>query len=282
MRYSCNCRRTPLRLQPPPRKQYANRQLSSLLDLPKKGRQAFQPRRRKHPGAPTSPPRRLRRQPRPRRVARDHRSATPRSTPRNSLLPILIAASFFITCANSRTPLLNLLRQSALIERAALSGRRRHKAAHANTIGNNEGAGDSGARTQLPYRPLSPIWSLSNQGRFRLRACSKLPSSARRLPRRRSGFGARPLDSLCFRISHQDGRGSCLKTRCTTLVPMPSFRPILRMPSPLALSSSMRASTDGLTRRRPNLVPFALARASPAFTRSLMIPRSNSANTPSI
>ena len=51
------------------------------------------------------------------------------------------------------------LRQSALIERAALSGRRRHKAAHANTIGNNEGAGDSGARTQLPYRPLSPIWS---------------------------------------------------------------------------------------------------------------------------
>src|SRR6267142_352835 len=51
------------------------------------------------------------------------------------------------------------LRQSALIERAALSGRRRHKAAHANTIGNNEGAGDSGARTQLPYRSLSPIWS---------------------------------------------------------------------------------------------------------------------------
>jgi hypothetical protein len=34
--------------------------------------------------------------------------------------------------------LLNLLRQSALIERAALSGRRRHKAAHANTIGNSE------------------------------------------------------------------------------------------------------------------------------------------------
>src|ERR1700736_5877557 len=132
MRCSCNCRRTPLRLQPPPRKEYANRQLSSLLDLPKNGRQAFQPLRRKHPGAPTSPPRRLCRQPRPRRVARDHRPATPRSTPRNSLLPTLIAASFFITCANSRTPLLNLLRQSALMERAALSGRRRHKAAHAN------------------------------------------------------------------------------------------------------------------------------------------------------
>src|ERR1700688_1432762 len=132
MRCSFNCRRTPLRLQPPPRKQYVNRRLSSLLDLPKKGRQAFQPRRRKHPGAPTSPPRRLCRQPRPRRVARDQRPATPRSTPRNSLLPTLIAASFFITCANSRTPLLNLLRQSALMERAALSGRRRHKAAHAN------------------------------------------------------------------------------------------------------------------------------------------------------
>jgi hypothetical protein len=131
--------------------------LSLLLDLPKKGRQAFQPRRRKHPGAPISPPRRLCRQPRPRRVPRDHRSATPRSTPRNSLLPTLIAASFFITC--SRALLLNLLRQSALIERAALSGRRRHKAAHANAIGNNEGAGDSGARTPLPCRPLSPIWS---------------------------------------------------------------------------------------------------------------------------
>src|SRR5882672_5680786 len=129
MRCSCNCRRTPLRLQPPPRKQYANRQLSSLLDLPKTGRQAFQPRRRKHPGAPTSPPRRLCRQPRPRRVARDDRSAAPRSTRRNLLLPTLIAASFFIAWANSRTPLLNLLRQSAraLIERAVLSGRRREE-----------------------------------------------------------------------------------------------------------------------------------------------------------
>src|SRR5438876_3682281 len=125
MRCSCNCRRTPLRLQPPPWKQYANLQLSSQLDLPKKGRQTFQSRRRKHPGAPTSPPRRMCRQPRPRRVARDDRSATPRSTRRNSLLPTLIAASFFIAWANSRTPLLNLLRQSALIERAALSGRRR-------------------------------------------------------------------------------------------------------------------------------------------------------------
>jgi hypothetical protein len=36
--------------------------------------------------------------------------------------------------------LLNLLRLSALMERAALSGRRRHKAAHAKAIGNNEEA----------------------------------------------------------------------------------------------------------------------------------------------
>ena len=61
--------------------------------------------------------------------------------------------------------------------------------------------------------------------------------------------------------------GTSLKTRCTTLVPIPSDLPILRMPSPLALSSRMRASTDGLTRRRPNFTPFALARASPALTR---------------
>src|SRR5882757_10035602 len=47
---------------------------------------------------------------------------------------------------------------------------------------------------------------------------------------------------------------------------MPSFLPILRMPSPLALSSSILASTDGFTRRRPNFVPFARARARPAFT----------------
>src|ERR1700730_9037558 len=49
---------------------------------------------------------------------------------------------------------------------------------------------------------------------------------------------------------------------------MPSFRPILRIPSPLALNSSIRASTEGLTRRRPSLVPFALARARPALTLS--------------
>jgi hypothetical protein len=47
---------------------------------------------------------------------------------------------------------------------------------------------------------------------------------------------------------------------------------------PSAFSSRIRASMEGFTGRRPNLVPFALARASPALTLSRMIPRSNSAN----
>src|SRR3981189_1578116 len=70
-----------------------------------------------------------------------------------SLLPILIAASFFITCANSRTPLLNLLRQSALIERAALSGRRRRLLNLASTSlsGCRPGPGMS-ARPHARYR----------------------------------------------------------------------------------------------------------------------------------
>jgi hypothetical protein len=38
-----------------------------------------------------------------------------------------------------------------------------------------------------------------------------------------------------------------LETHCTTLVPIPSFRPILRIPSPLAFSSSIRASIAGST-----------------------------------
>jgi hypothetical protein len=76
--------------------------------------------------------------------------------------------------------------------------------------------------------------------------------------------------------NYQDGPGPCVKTRCTTLVPMPSFRPILRILSPFAFSSNIRASTAGFTWRRPSLVPFALARARPALTRSRIIPRSNS------
>ena len=54
----------------------------------------------------------------------------------------------------------------------------------------------------------------------------------------------------------QGCHGSCLKTRCTTLVPTPSVLPILRMPSPLALNSNMRASTEGLTRPPAQLRTF--------------------------
>jgi hypothetical protein len=71
-------------------------------------------------------------------------------------------------------------------------------------------------------------------------------------------------------------------TRCTTDVPMPRVRPIFRMPIPSALSSRMRFSTEGATGRRPSLVPFSLARARPELTRSRIISRSNSANTPHI
>jgi hypothetical protein len=62
-----------------------------------------------------------------------------------------------------------------------------------------------------------------------------------------------------------------LKTRCTTLVPIPSFRPILSIPSPLALNSSIRASIAGSTRRRPSLVSFARARAKPALMLGLAV-----------
>jgi hypothetical protein len=41
-------------------------------------------------------------------------------------------------------------------------------------------------------------------------------------------------------------------TLWTTLVPMPSFRPILRMPSPFALNSSMR---ERLARSKPSKLP---------------------------
>jgi hypothetical protein len=51
--------------------------------------------------------------------------------------------------------------------------------------------------------------------------------------------------------------------RCTTLVPTPTVRPIFKMPMPSARSSRMRSSTAGLIGRRPSLLPFALARASP-------------------
>jgi hypothetical protein len=41
-----------------------------------------------------------------------------------------------------------------------------------------------------------------------------------------------------------------LETRCMTLVPMPSFLPTLRMPSPLPSTLNIRASTEGLTSLR--------------------------------
>ena len=71
-------------------------------------------------------------------------------------------------------------------------------------------------------------------------------------------------------------------TRCTTDVPTPTVRPILRIPIPSARSSRIRCSTDALTGRRPSLVPRSLARARPALTRSRIMPRSNSAKTPHI
>jgi hypothetical protein len=51
---------------------------------------------------------------------------------------------------------------------------------------------------------------------------------------------------------------------------------------PSALSARMRPSSDGFTGRRPSFVPFDRALASPALTRSRIIPRSNSAKTPHI
>jgi ketopantoate reductase len=82
---------------------------------------------------------------------------------------------------------------------------------------------------------------------------------------------------LFDRDFRRDGQTVSDTTLWTTLVPTPKVLPILRMPSPLARSSLIRASTDGFTRRRPSFVPFWRARAKPAFTRSRIIPRSNSA-----
>jgi hypothetical protein len=64
---------------------------------------------------------------------------------------------------------------------------------------------------------------------------------------------------------------AALSTLCTTDVPTPTVRPIFRMPMPVPLSSRMRASTAGLTGRRPSLMPFFRALARPALTRSTMM-----------
>jgi curved DNA-binding protein CbpA len=121
-------------------KQAANRQLSSLLDLPEKSRQAHQPRR-KHPGTTSPPPgfcRQLRAHrlipPSPRVVASDHSSTALRSTPRNSSLPTSITASYFMACANLRAPLPRSLRPSTFKERASLP--RHHRAFRKSTTDN--------------------------------------------------------------------------------------------------------------------------------------------------
>ena len=107
-----------------------------------------------------------------------------------------------------------------------------------------------------PYRASGLVlWHFSDLARC-VRLVCYLGNSGHAPPSPIRSFSA-PIDAA---VSCHDGRGSCLKTRCTTLVPMPSFRPILTMPSPLAFSSRIRASTAGSTRRRPSLVPFALAR----------------------
>jgi hypothetical protein len=62
-------------------------------------------------------------------------------------------------------------------------------------------------------------------------------------------------------------------TLCTTLVPTRSVRATLRMPIPCPLRTRIRASTAGLTGRRPSFVPLARALARPALTRSRIIPR---------
>jgi hypothetical protein len=48
-----------------------------------------------------------------------------------------------------------------------------------------------------------------------------------------------PTVAMAVHRSNQDCHGACLKTRCTTLAPMPSFLRILWMPSPLALSATI-------------------------------------------
>ncbi len=59
------------------------------------------------------------------------------------------------------------------------------------------------------------------------------------------------------------------RTSWRTLVPTFSFRAILKMPSPAAPSSFIRASTEGVDRRRPSFVLSAVARASSAFAQEL-------------
>ena len=88
---------------------------------------------------------------------------------------------------------------------------------------------------------------------------------------------ATEIGSVSFRIESNRSHHGLHHARSDSDV-----RPIFKMPIPSAFNSRIRASIEGLTARRPSFVSFALALASPAFTRSRIMPRSNSANTPSI
>ena len=127
----------------------------------------------------------------------------------------------------------------------------------------------------------APRWACAHEKQGRPRLKSKRRSGRLGLdnpvPNFRADVGPARIRSDQIRSDQVDS-GSCFKTRCTTLVPIPSSRPILSIPSPLPLNFSICASIAGATRRRPSFVPFALARARPALTLSRIIPRSNSAN----
>jgi hypothetical protein len=74
-------------------------------------------------------------------------------------------------------------------------------------------------------------------------------------------------------------------SRNTVPTPTPSSRAILRTPTPRARIARTLAARDGSAFSSlglPSVTPSSLALASPAFTRSWIIERSNSANTPII
>ena len=75
---------------------------------------------------------------------------------------------------------------------------------------------------------------------------------------------------------------SPLNTRCTVPAPTPSLAAIARTDRPFAFSLAILAITLASVRGAPSLTPLALALARPAFTRSRIIARSNSAKTPII
>lgn len=87
--------------------------------------------------------------------------------------------------------------------------------------------------------------------------------------------GQSPLPCLSGGFAHSD---NSLNHRS----PNPKLRPIRRMPIPRRRSLRMWSSTALPTGVLPSFVPLALARASPALTRSRIISLSNSADTPII